>query len=768
MGRLAVLTAMVILAAALPPSARAAATKSPESLGKPDQPVLFAADEVQYDQELGLFIAKGHVELNQQDQILLADTVTYNQKTDTVIATGNVNLLEPSGDILFADYVELRDNMHDGFINDVRILLSDRSRLVGNTARRVNGTRIEIRRGIYSPCDLCKDDPSRPPLWQIKAEQVVDDKELQIVEYRDADLEIDGFPTLYFPYLSHPDPSVKRQSGFLAPSFGGSSSYGFRADIPYYWAISPDKDATFRPIFTTQGGVVADGEYRERWGYGQVVANGSIAFDSESESTDLVNPPPPTPGLRGHLFGLGEFDLDQDWRTGFDIETASDITYLLRYQFPYPNSNFLNNKVYVEDFAESSHLNVTAYGYESLNPLVSTNIQPFVLPVVNYTWTSQPDSVGGRWTVQGNALDLVRLEGTDIRRASAGTSWRLPFDGVIGDRFIFTASARGDAYSSDNLLLSPSDTTSHSELASRVFPQAALEWFYPWVRRGESTTQLVEPIVAVIAAPNGGNPATIPNEDSQGFEFDETSLFVPNRFPGLDRVDSGQRVDYGLRAGVYNDRLGSTSVLFGESYSLQNNDVFLPGSGLGDHRSDFVGRIVVSPTSYLDLLYRFRLDKDDLNLRRQEAGIAVGPANLRLNVSYVNYSPVPGVANLDTAGNQIVTNVTADLTRYWSIALTDTRNIGNGGTIVSTSTTANPNALTSVGATIDSGVAVTYRDECVALITSLTQSGISLGDVRPGYSIMVTVMFKNLGTFGEKAASFGSSGVLPSNEHIVQ
>lgn len=768
MGRISVFTAVVMLAVALPPSARAAATQSSGSLGKSGQPVLFAADEVQYDHELGLVIAKGHVEMNQQDQILLADTVTYNQKTDTVVATGNISLLEPSGDIVFADYVELRDNMRDGFIKDARILLSDQSRLVGNTARRANGTRIEIRRGVYSPCDLCKDDPSKPPLWQIKAEQVVNDKELEIVEYRDANMEIDGIPVLYFPYLSQPDPSVKRQSGFLAPSFGGSSSYGFRADIPYYWAISPDKDLTFRPIFTTQGGVVADGEYRERWGFGNMVLNGSIAFDSESQSTDLVNPPPPTQGLRGHFFGLGEFDIDQDWRTGFDIETASDITYLLRYQFPYPNSNFLNNKVYIEDFAGSSYFNVTAYGYESLNPLVSTNIQPFVLPVANYAWTSQPDSLGGRWTVQGNVLDLARLEGTDIRRASAGTSWRLPFDGAIGDRFVFTASARGDGYYSDNLQLSPSDTTSQTELAGRIFPQAALEWLYPWVRHGESTTQFVEPIVAVAVAPNGGNPATIPNEDSQGFEFDETSLFVPNRFPGLDRVDSGQRVDYGLRAGMYDDRLGSTSLLVGESYSLQNNDAFLPGSGLGDHRSDFVGRFVVSPAPYLDFLYRFRLDKDDLNLRRQEAGIAVGPTNLRVNLSYVNYAPVPGVTNLDIAGNQIITNVTADLTRYWSVALTDTRNIGNGGTIVSTSTTANPNALTSVGATIDSGVALTYRDECAAVITSVTQSGISLGDVRPGYSIMVTIMFKNLGEFGEKAASFGSSGVLPSNYHVVQ
>ncbi len=757
---------MALLAVALPSAGRGAEEKS---FGKSDAPVLFTADEVQYDQDLGLVIAKGHVELNQRDQVVLADTVTYNQKTDTVTASGNVSLLEPTGDIIFADYVELHDNLRDGFIQDVRMLMADGSRMAGNTARRVNGTRIEARRTVYSACDLCKDDPSKAPLWQIRAEKMTDDKELQIVEYRDAYMEIAGFPIVYFPYFSHPDPSVKRQSGFLAPSLGGGASIGFRSDIPYYWAIAPDKDATFRPIFTTKGGVVADGEYRQRWGFGNMTLEGSVAFDSESQSTDLINPPPPSPGLRGHFFGKGEFDLDQDWRTGFDIETASDLTYLLRYHFPYPNSNFLNNRVYVEDFGEQSYLNISAFGYESLNPDVSTNIQPFVLPVVNYAWTSEPDGIGGRWTVQGNALDLVRLEGTDIRRASVGGSWRLPFDGAIGDRFTFTASVRGDSYYTDNLLLEPSDTTARTELAGRVFPQAALEWHYPWVRHGDATSQIFEPIVAVVAAPNGGNPAKIPNEDSQGFEFDETSLFVPNRFPGFDRVDSGQRVDYGFRTGIYNDRFGSSTLVFGESYSLQNNDVFPEGSGLGDHRSDFVGRVTVSPAAYLDFLYRFRLDKDDFRLRRQEAGISTGPANLRLSLSYINYGAVPGISNLDTKGNQISANLTADLTRYWSVAVTDTRNVGDGGSVVNTGvTTANNNALSSVGTTINSGVALTYRDECTSVTTSLVQSGVRVGDVKPGYTVLVTFVFKNLGEFGEKAASFGGSGSLASTERVVQ
>ena len=235
------------------------------------QPMLFTADEVQYDQDLGLTVAKGNVEISEGDQILLADTVTYNQRTDTVTAAGHVSLMQPTGDIAFADFMELHDNLRDGFIKDIRILLSDRSRMAGNTARRSDGgTRTELRHGVYSPCELCKDDPSHPPVWQIKADRIVDDKNTQVVEYYDATMEIDGVPVFFTPYLSHPDPSVKRASGFLPPTVGTGNNLGYNITVPYFWAIDSDKDITFRPMLTSGKGVMLDQDYRQAFDYGKL------------------------------------------------------------------------------------------------------------------------------------------------------------------------------------------------------------------------------------------------------------------------------------------------------------------------------------------------------------------------------------------------------------------------------------------------------------------------------------------------------------------
>src|SRR5438270_863896 len=165
-------------------------------------PVVFQADEVQYDDQLALTVAKGHVEISQSGEVLLADTVSYNQRTDTITASGHVSLLMPTGEVLFADFLELRDSMNNAFAQNVRMLLADRSRLAANAARRLNGNRLEARRGVYSPCDLCKDNPSAPPVWQVKAREISDDKELKLIEFRDAVLEVDGLPVFYAPYFS--------------------------------------------------------------------------------------------------------------------------------------------------------------------------------------------------------------------------------------------------------------------------------------------------------------------------------------------------------------------------------------------------------------------------------------------------------------------------------------------------------------------------------------------------------------------------------------
>ncbi len=687
-------------------------------------PVLVDADELQYDQDLGVIVAKGHVELSQKDQILLADTVTYNQRTDTVTASGNVSIMQPTGDVAFADYMELHNDMRDGFIKDVRLLLSDRSRLAGNTARRAAGTRTEVRRAIYSPCELCAQDPTHPPTWQIKAEQAVDDKQLQIIEYRDAIMEIDGFPIFYTPYMSHPEPSVKRASGFLAPTIGSDPSNGFRVGIPYYWVIGPDKDATIRPLFTTEGGEQLNVQYRQRFGNGTLRTDSSVTVGSTSVNPRLVDVNAANNSVRGHFIVDGIWDLNDRWRTGISAEGTSDQTYLARYHFPY-TSNYVTQHVYAENFGTASYGNISAYGFQNLNPTYSIANQPVVLPIASYTLTTPADALGGRWDISGSALNLMGRNGFKERRLSAGTNWRLPFYGPLGDRYDFNASLRADEYDSDFTVAAgyPQNTTA---IAARIFPQMSLNWRYPWIRPGEKVTALIEPIASAVAAPNGGNPASIPNEDAQSFEFDETDLFQANRFPGYDRVDGGIRVDYGIHAGLYNPTAGNAQILIGQSYRVRRESAFPLGAGLDNRRSDVVGRVIVSPGRLFNFFYRARVDGQDLAMRRQEVGLSGGLASLNGGVSFITASAIPGIPSV-LPTKEISESLSFSLSPNWKGTVSNTQNLANGSSSVS------------------SRLQLTYLDDCLSVTGTISQSGITFGDVRSGESFVLTFVFRNLG-----------------------
>jgi LPS-assembly protein len=767
------LSALVLVGPGIPVAAQLGAVH-PDT----NAPILFRAEEIQYDEQLALTIARGHVEISQAGQVLLADTVSYNQRTDTVTASGHVSLAQPTGEIVFADFMELRDSMTEGFAKNVRMLMADRSRLAANAMRRTNANHAELVRGIYSPCDLCKEDPSTPPLWQLKAREIDHDKELQLVEFRDAVMEIDGWPVFYTPYLSAPDPSVKRASGFLPPTLGSSNSLGAHITIPYYLVLGPDKDITFAPRFYTKAGVLAEAEYRQRFANGTLDAIGSL---NHSNVGTGANSSSQGEQWRGHINEQSVFDLNDTYRTGLDIQRVSDQTYLLRFGFGNPLLNAMISRAYLEGFDPRASTDVNAYIFQPLLPGIGDSTQPIVLPVVNRNWQSQPDALGGRLNLNANLLDIVREVGTQTRRLSAGSEWRRSFVDGFGGHYDFTASIRGDGYSIGDLsnvsnpelpsaffpvdghpALAPTPT---NFVTGRTFPQVGLVWRYPLIHRGEDITGLIEPIVGGFAAPSSGNRRNIPDEDSLSYQMTDTDLFRRDRLAGYDILDTGQRVDYGTEFGLYNKEGGSYRVLVGQSYRAQPNP-FLPiGSGAERRLSDMVGRVVLSPNNYLDLIYRFRYDTSPWSSRFQQVGVSAGPQSLRVSTNFV-YLPaqVQGeqVTNPSTGQNvlygkreQVSFSVVTKLTRYWSMQLSETINLTNSTTLVNNVPTPQASSASLYGS-----VSAIYQDECLAFIGSVTQSGIRSGDVVPGYSVLFSVVFKNLGEIGGTVASI-AGGALP-------
>ena len=720
------LAAAGMAAALLMPVAASAAEAQRKVSGHDHEqkPVLVSADEMTYDDQLDIVTARGNVELSQGGRTLLADMVSYNQRSDTVIATGHVSLIDDAtGATTFGNYVELHDNMRDGFVRDVRMLLADRSRVAANVARRSDGNRTEMAHGVYSPCDLCATDPSAPPIWQIRADRITHDKQNQLVEFYDATIDFGGVPSLWLPYLSHPDPTVKRQSGLLPFTVGNNTILGAYAEIPYYFVLSDDKDLTLTTLFTTDQNTVFQPEYRERFDNGFIDLTGSITYSDP-------DPSPAGPSnasqLRGYFSGFGEFDLDDSMRAKFSIQRTSDTVYLNEYKIG-TFENFLRSNVELEDFQGRNYGSIDAYDFQSLQSDVENRIQPVVLPVATYTWAGAPMSWGGRFTTTLNLLDIIRETGSSDQRASLGTEFDLPFTSADGQRFNFLAALRGDAYYTTSLAQVANGPLVDTD-AERAFPQIGLEWSYPWLLRDGGSAWIVEPKAAIYAAPVGLNPTTIPNDDSEAVDFNDADLFSHNRFAGFDQVDSGQRVDYGLHVNWRQTGGAMVDFLAGQSFRFQNTSPFaIEGTGDGLERplSDYVGRITIIPADQISFSYHFRFDQRDLRPERQEVNIGENfqPFGVSLNYVQIGNNVRDGL----TARQQVGLRLDLALGTYWSTYASGTRDFGGDLHLLAAE------------------VGVRYVDECTTVVASIGTDGQVIGNYRPGTTVMLQVVMKNLG-----------------------
>lgn len=708
--------AVVLWLAVATGTASAQPKDGPPSQFDPTLPVFFKADEIRHDRTLGIVVARGHVEIAHGDRILLADTVSYNQGKDLLTASGHISLLEPSGDVMFADHLEITGDLKNGVVENIRVRLADNSRFAAVGGRLTGGSVTEMRKGVYSPCELCAKDPSRPPLWQLKAQKVIHDRDRQIVEYEDAFLEMFGVPVAYLPYLSHPDPTVKRKSGFLAPSYGSESTLGLLVEVPYYWNIAPDKDATFSPVFTTKEGAVLAGEYRQRFTDGKVRVQASATRGSDETDKDRN---------RGHLFGDARFDLNDTWRTGADIQVSSDDTYLRRYR--YFSGDTLSNHLFIEGFRGRNYAIAQGYRWRGLKSDDDPGNTPVVAPKLSYGFIGDPGRAGGHWNIDADLMALTRSDGADSRRLSLVSGWQLPHIARTGEVYNLYATLQTDAYWVNGVQETDHEAGDTSTgFAGRVFPRVGLDWRYPFARVGSRTTQIIEPLAGIALSPNGGNPSKAPNEDSVDFEFDDTNLLSPNRFGGIDRVEGGQRVHYGLRAGLYGPGSAYATAFIGQSYRFREDDTFAVGSGLDEQLSDFVGRLQINPNAPLSLLYRFRLDKDNLEARRNEVQFTVGPRALNLNVGYIFVDQRGGTGEFGTR-EELNGQIRSQITRYWSVAASARRDLTEGGGALS------------------HGFNVTYEDECYAMKVDFTRTFTRDRDIEPSDTIFLRLVFKHLG-----------------------
>jgi LPS-assembly protein len=696
-----------------------------------DSPVNLIADEAGYDESLGVYVARGHVEMAQDDRVVMADTITYNERAKTISASGNVTLLLPSGDTVFGNYVDLTDDFQDGVIKSFRALLKDKSRLAAYSAHRVGGTKQILTKAVYTPCLPCKEDPTRQPVWQIKANQVVRDETAQTITYHGAWMEMFGVPMFYTPFFQHPDVGVERQTGLLNPTFSVSSGRsGVQIRQPYFIVLDDDKDVTLSPIARVSGdpdpaGGVMVGEYRQRVRDGAFTFDASGTYEARPEDDDEDDR-----RFRGHIAGEGLFDLSRDWRWGFNFKNTTDRDYLRQYHLG--SRRWLEDTLWSEGFFGRSYFEARGYGWQTTDDDLRDDTAPIIAPLLNYNFTGEPGLGGSYWGVDAGMMNLVRREGRDSFRLSVHPSWTLPYTSAWGDVWELNLSVAADMYAtnrtdagSDNI--DPSaDTPTFDGVTGRVFPQGSLKWRYPFVNPGESFTQVLQPIVQLVMSPDCCNSGKIPNEDSRAFEWDDSKVFSADRFTGYDRVDAGSRVNYGFDWTAYNDQGGRAEVFLGQSYQFIRSEDEPENSGIRDDLTDIVGRLSLQPNSLLNATYRFRFNVDDAKMKRQEVAVIAGPPEFNGSVRYIHLDDNDDFRSRE----QIYGALNAKFFDYWS---------ASAGT--------NYNLISNRVSSLYAGFG--YNDECFGFNVNAQWSPDGDTDLSSGkFAAFVTFTFKNLGDIG--------------------
>lgn len=712
------------------PTAKPTAKKAPASTSPQIDPdaSLLAAWEMDYDEAAGIVTARGNVEMVRAKNNLQADEMLFDQKQNLVSAQGNVSITDPDGTVLFANDALLSSDFKDGYANKVGMLMPDDTRFAATDARRAGGAYTIFNKGVFSPCHLCETNPRKAPLWQMRAAKVTHDQENKDLIYRDATLEMAGIPMFYTPYFSHPDPTVKRRSGFLTPSAGRNSDIGGFARIPYYYTFSPDLDYTASPVFSQNDGVRWVGSLRKRFENGATRIDHSFAFADRVDDDGTTK----KDQFRGSLSGFAQYNINSIYRAGADFNMQTDKNYLRRYGEG--SDDILTNRAYLEGFKGRNYGAMEMFYFQDNRPGPRPE-QPLVVPRGTMNLVGEPGlTLGGRWSFDGTLSALSRHDGADTRKLGTGFGWErrdiLPFGlttKLVGDvrNDIFWVNDMDDPRTPG--------VQFHDDVTNRLFPQGQATVSYPLVAAFSGFSHVLEPTVALTAAPQLKDDPRIPNEDSLDLDFDTTNLFDISRYTGTDAIEQGTRVTYGLRTGLYANQGSYGEFTFGQSYRITPDANFPTASGLDTRFSDYVGQFKFETTRWeipriFRFDYQFRLDKDATSFRRHEMRTVVGVPEFTPYIHYTYSDPPPtnnsGIGEVE----EMKYGFSSTIADYYIVSAEQVRDLRPATAGVRTTSAA-----------------IGYRDECFTASITWTRDYTERTGVNSGDSILFRLYFKHLG-----------------------
>jgi LPS-assembly protein len=729
------LTALPLLLCA--PAVAAAQDTPPAGAAEPAPEVAFSADQLVYDENADTVTASGQVRMVREGYNLAADSVVWNRQTGEVRALGDVRVVSPGGDVAYGDSVLLEDSLRDGMVQNLLLVLADGGRLAAAEATRRDGY-TTLYRAAYTPCAVTTPEGCpKDPTWQINAVRVVHDPVRHRISYEGATLNLFGIPVFGLPGLSHPDGSQGGGSGLLVPEIRYGRRNGLELSVPYHFRFAPNRDLTVTPHIYSGVLPMLEAEYRQLTSRGAFRVQAYATHGSRLDIDPLALPQPGlNGGIRAYVEGNGRFILGDDWSvTGFG-RYVTDRTFLRRYDIS--RDDRLRSSVEVERIKTDSYISIAGWAFQGLRVTDVDGQQPIALPAIDARWRLPDPLFGGRIELQANSLAILRPEGQDSQRAFASAKWERRGITPLGQELVLTAFARGDVYhASETLLTQTVSYRGREGWHGRFIGAVAADLRWPFIGSFMGGTQTFTPRLQFVASPPTEN-LDIPNEDARSVDLEDSNLFALNRFPGHDRWEDGVRVTYGADWSL-ELRGVSIQTNIGQSYRLNNRATILPsGTGLSDRFSDIVGRTTLRVGRIVSLVHRFRIDKDNAAIRRNEIDATIGGRRTYATIGYLRLD-----RNIDPAiedlrdREEIRFGGRVGFARYWSVF---------GSTVIDlTGQREDPLSQADGFSPVRHRIGILYDDDCIELGLTWRRDYETSGDASRGNTFLIRVALRNLG-----------------------
>ena len=550
----------------------------------------------------------------------LNEEIITSKKTNVIDTDNNIYIFE-NAKINLLNKEILGQEVKIDFVDDYFGVQNNDPILKGRSVIS-NNDETKIYKTVFSTCNTKN---KSCPGWEIETEEFTHDKINKVFNYKNSWLKIFDQEIFYFPYFSHPDPSVKRKSGFLVPYYGSSNNFGSWVNIPYFKTLGKDKDVTFNPRIYADDKFILQSEYRQSLKNSKLISD--ISYNNDGKNSN------------SHLFANLDGKIDKSSKYNFSYQSVTNDNYLKIHNLS--NSSLLINDesvltsklAYSKTIDKNTQFKTDFIAYEDLSKRNNDRFQ-YILP--NFTFTKRlelDESYNGSF--QFKSFGFQKNYDTNKYESLLVNDFLYESNDYINNTGLIT---NYDFLIKNFNSYTENSTSYQAKEDYEVFGVFLVKTSLPLKKVNDNSNNYLKPIASFRYSPN--NTKNISDKD---FRLSYDNIFALNRIGTEEIVEGGKSISIGVEyehRNQNNDKLYSLS--FANSISDRLNENLPTKTKLNEERTDLVGKFSYYPNQVLNFDYSFSYDNNLKNSNYDFISTSINYNKLSTSFNFLSSGDVIG------------------------------------------------------------------------------------------------------------------------------